>query len=98
MSEKDYFLKKNKIKNDINEINKKINETTSTDPSIYNFKFFLDVTTLELTNKLLEGNINIKELIQNVGRELIKDFVNNLINKIIIRDRQILSVNFIYNA
>lgn len=106
MSKKDYFLKKNKITDKIKELNKKINETQSIDASVYNFKFFLDVTTLELSTKLIEGNIKVKELIQNVGRELIKDFINNLIDKIIVKDRQVLSlqfknglnVTFIYNS
>lgn len=106
MSEKDYFLKKNKITDKIKELNKKINESQSIDSSIYNLKFFLDVTTLELSSKLLRGNLRIKELIQSVGRELIKDFVNNLIDKIIVKDRMVLSlkfknglnVTFIYNS
>ena len=106
MSEKDYFLKKNKITDKIKELNKKINETQFIDKSVYNLKFFLDVTTLELSNKLLEGNINIKELIQSVGRELIKDFINILIDKIIVQDRRVLClkfkngliVTFIYNS
>lgn len=106
MSEKDYYLKKNKLKEKITELNKKINETQSIDSSIHDLKFFLDVTTLELSTKLIEGNVNIKSLIQNIGRELIKDFVNDLVSKIIVKERRVLcikfknglSTTFIYNS
>ncbi|WP_252236136.1 hypothetical protein [Clostridium sp. CH2] len=36
----------------------------------------------------------MKSLIQDVGRDLIKEFVNILINKIIVKDSQIISLEF----
>lgn len=94
MSKKDYFLKKQKIENNITEIRKKIDETAITDSSSHNYNFILNAATLEFSRKLISEKINMKSLIQDVGRDLIKEFVNILINKIIVKDRQIISLEF----
>ena len=95
MSKKDYLLKKRKIEDKITEITKKIDETASTDSSAYNFNFILDAATLEFSKRLLHSeNINMKSLIQSVGRDIIKEFANTLIYKIIILNKQVKSIEF----
>ena len=107
MSKKDYLLKKRKIEDKITEITKKIDETAATDSSSYNFNFILDAATLEFSKRLLHSeNINMKSLIQSVGRDIIKEFVNTLIYKIIVLNKEIksiefkngLKITFIYNS
>lgn len=107
MSKKDYLLKKRKIEDKITEITKKIDETAVTDSSAYNFNFILDAATLEFSKRLLHSeNINMKSLIQSVGRDIIKEFVNTLIYKIIVLNKEIksiefkngLKITFIYNS
>ena len=94
MSKKDYFLKKSKILEKIKELNKKIDETTAPASSTSHINFILDVTTLELSKVLNEGNIKIKPLINTIDREIIKTFVNSIISKIIIKDKTVQSITF----
>ncbi|EOR20561.1 putative resolvase [Clostridium sartagoforme AAU1] len=94
MSTKDYIIKKNTINDKIKEINKKLDNSITKESSSYNINFILNVTTLELSKQLMKGNIKIKSLINNTGRDIIKDFINTLINKIIVKDKQVKSVEF----
>lgn len=106
MSTKDYIIKKNTINDKIKEINKKLDNSITKESSSYNINFILNVTTLELSKQLMKGNIKIKSLINNTGRDIIKDFINTLINKIIVKDKQVksiefkngLTVTFLYNS
>lgn len=94
MSEKDYILKKNIINTKIKEIDTKIKSSATISTSTYNINFFLNTATLELSKEIIEGNINMKSLIQRVGRDIIKEFVNSLITKITVRDRKVISIQF----
>lgn len=94
MSTKDYIIKKNTINDKIKEINKKLDNSITKESSSYNINFILNVTTLELSKQLMKGNIKIKSLINNTGRDIIKDFINTLINKIIVKDKQVKSIEF----
>ncbi|MCR1953172.1 recombinase family protein [Clostridium sp. DSM 100503] len=94
MSTKDYLIKKNTIADKIKEINKKLNNSTPKESSSYNINFILNVATFELSRQLMTGNIKIKPLITSIGRDSIKDFVNAIIKKIIVKDRQIKSIEF----
>lgn len=94
MSTKDYVIKKNTITDKIKEINKKLDNSITKESSSYNINFILNVTTLELSKQLMKGNIKIKSLINNTGRDIIKDFINTLINKIIVKDKQVKSIEF----
>lgn len=94
MSKKDYILKKKQIEDKILEINKKIDETATKDSSASQYNFILDVATLEFSKKLINGKINMKSLIQEVGRDIIKEFVNTLIYKITVQNKEIKSIEF----
>jgi len=43
---------------------------------------------------LSEENINIKTLINKVGRDLLKKFLNAIIDKIIVKDKKIMCIRF----
>lgn len=95
LSTKDYLIKKNKIKDKINSINKKLDVSSSKiTPSTYNINFLLYASTLELSNALNTGNIEIKEFILNIGREILKDFIGSLIDHIVVENRKVYSIQF----
>lgn len=85
MSEKDYLIKKKKIEDKLKEIDdeiKKIKTTTSNeiDLSILN-------SDVILKNEILNSDyINYKELDMLVDRKVLKQFVNTLVEKIILNE------------
>lgn len=97
MSEKDYVIKKKKINDKILELDKKINDITSKNPevSIYELNFLAEVNNIILSKELLKNDsINYKNLINKIGRETLKDFINIIIKNIIVKDKKILSITF----
>ena len=83
MSEKDYILKKKKIEDKLKEIDKEIkNSKTTTSNEIDLSVLNSDVI---LKNEILNSEyINYKELDMLVDRKVLKQFVNSLVEKIII--------------
>ena len=95
MSKKDYLIKKNKIQDKIDSVNKKLDATSSQiTSSDCNINFILDVSTLELSKILFKGDIKMKPLIECVGRELLKEFINALVDNIVTKDRLVQSITF----
>ncbi|BDR67021.1 resolvase [Clostridium tetani] len=98
MSEKDYILKKNKIKEKLNEINKKMNELNSIKNigSVYELDFLINSSkNAILFEELTQAkSIDYNNLIKETDRKVIKSFINAIITKIIVKDRNILSVKF----
>ncbi|WMJ81930.1 recombinase family protein [Clostridium sp. MB40-C1] len=94
MSEKDYILKKNKINAKLNEINDEISKLTSTN-DIPNLNLIKEISKFALSKELLNTEfINYKELIMGIGRETLKEFINTVIDKIMIKDKKILNIKF----
>lgn len=94
ISEKDYIIKKNKIVEKLNEINKEFKKHKSSDSNNINFILAASNFILGKTLVLYDENINIKLLINKVGRDLLKEFVNSIIEKIVVRDRKVISIKF----
>lgn len=95
MSTKDYVIKKNTLIEKLKLINKKLtNMPSKSSSSICNVNFILDISTLELSKALISGEIKIKSFINNVGKDILKDFINALIDKIIIKDKKIQYIQF----
>ncbi|MBY7007273.1 recombinase family protein [Clostridium botulinum] len=94
MSQKDYILKTNKINDKISEIKERIDQTIALDMSSCNYDFLLNATTLEFSKEISNGNVDLKALIQRVDRNIIKEFVNTLINKIIVKNKEVQSIEF----
>lgn len=98
MSEKDYILKKNKIKEKLNEINKKMNELNSIKNigSVYELDFLISSSkNAILFEELTQSkSIDYNNLIKETDRKVIKSFINAIITKIVVKDKNILSVKF----
>ena len=93
MSEKDYILKKNEMTNMLDSISQKIKAKNIIDSNDINF--FKSTSALILKLELNSGKtINYKELILRVGKDALKEFVNTIINKIVIKDKKITSIEF----
>lgn len=93
MSEKDYIIKKNTITKKLNEINSKINKTNV--PTNNNLEFISLITTKALSQEFNSDNeIDYKELVMKLGKDILKAFVNSIISKIMIKDKKVLSIEF----
>lgn len=94
MSEKNYIIKKNKITEKLNELNKKIKEL-STYEDVSELNLMKEISTFMLSRKIFNAEyIDYKHLVLDIKREILKEFVNAIIDKIIIKDKQILSIHF----
>lgn len=93
MSEKDYILKKNKIKKIIDDINQKNNKSNLNDES--NINLTIAVTNFIINDTLLNSkSIDYEDLYKKAGVDAMKDFINAIIEKIIIKDKKIISIKF----
>ena len=96
MSEKDYIIKKNKIEEKIKEIDNEIktSQITSSNDNID----FINAAKIAILHKNIFNNdskkINYKDILIKIGRESIKDFMNEILTKIIVKDRKIIKVIF----
>ncbi|AVP65003.1 hypothetical protein C3B64_12360 [Clostridium botulinum] len=94
MSEKDYIIKKNKINEKLQELNNKL-KGFDTCVDVSELNLMKEVSNFMLSKELLNiHDINYKKLVLTVGRERLKDFVKTIIDKIIIKDKKVLSVKF----
>lgn len=97
MAEKDYILKKNKISDKVKEINSSIQEIEHSRnvSSSKNLNFVYKAEHSLLLNSILDQDkIDLKLIILKAGRENIKDFMNHIIDKITVKDKQIMSISF----
>ena len=92
MSEKDYILKKNSIKSKLDDINIKFKQLNKTSNKESNF--ITKAKMLMLNLELKNNKIIYKDIVNNVGRETLKDFMNNILNKVIVKDKKIITIKF----
>lgn len=101
MSEKDYIIKKNSITEKLKEINDKLKNTSSNTQSD---NILIDKMLFTELSKILKDEINYRKMIDDIGREKLKEFVNELFSSITVKDKKILNIklkneleiNFIY--
>lgn len=103
MSEKDYLIRKNRLNDKLSEIAHNLNskKVANTDDN------FIKLAANAILNDTLakDKNIDMKNFITEVGRDVIKEFTNAIISKIITKDKRVTSIkfknginlNFIYN-
>ncbi|MEG2787299.1 MAG: recombinase family protein [Romboutsia sp.] len=93
LSKKDYILKKNKLNEKLNEINKKLklNIYSDNENSIFIEQANNLILTLELKDK---KDINYKVLVQRVSKEKLKEFISTIIKKIVIINKCVKSIEF----
>lgn len=96
MSEKDYLLQKKNISDKIEEINLKLKEHhNKSSRSIYDSSFLKAATYFVLNNEFMnKKNINYKKLIMNTDKQLVKDFINTVIDKIYIDEGRVSAIKF----
>lgn len=94
MSEKDYIIKKNKIQDKLKELNGKLKLQNKNDDNNINMNFLIKANLFALKSFLNETTINYKEIIIAIGRDRMKEFMNTIIDNIVIKDRKIISITF----
>lgn len=94
ISEKNYIVKKNKIYDQLNETNGKLKELSNYS-NVSELNLMKEISSFMLSKELLNYEyINYKNLVLNTGREILKEFVTTIIDKITIKDKKILNVKF----
>lgn len=95
MSEKDFVLKKKEIEEKIEKIEQQLEHLTARKTETKHIPFLNEAKhlamNLEIYNTL---NINYRELLDAIGVELIADFIRTVIDRIIIKNKQVESIIF----
>ena len=89
MSEKDYILKKKELEEKLNAVNEKLKASNSVEGAIDLSSFKNAKLQVYLNN-----NIDYRNMIASIGREPLKQFVNMIIDKIVILDKNVKSIRF----
>ncbi|SJZ99723.1 recombinase family protein [Selenihalanaerobacter shriftii] len=99
MAKKDYLIKQKQIKDKIKNINSKISERHSNisgSQSIVNFEFIKKASRFLISQELIDQQtINYRKLISNIDKQLIKDFVQSVVRKLVIDEKKVLELEFI---
>lgn len=93
MSEKDYILKKNKLNENLLQIQKDLSKRPSGTKSNFDLSFITDVKLFELYNVLKE-ELKYKDILNRIGRKKLKEFTNAIITKVIVKNKAVLSIEF----
>lgn len=94
MSEKDYIIKKGKLQNQLKDLNQKLNLNIINNKNNLNNDFIIKADLANLNAYLKNDTINYKEIILSLGRDTLKEFMNTIIDNIVIKDRKIMSITF----
>lgn len=95
MSEKDYIIKKKEIEEKIEKLDQQLEQHTEKDNKIHNVPFINSAKHLAIKLEIYNTyNIDYRELLEAVGVDLIADFIHSVIEKVIIKDKQIESIIF----
>lgn len=106
LSEKDYLIKRNELSDKVKNIKKELSKLSSNDSNGDCFNGILNKAKYSYLSYYLrkKDTIDNKEIILDVGRDLLKEFINLIIDKIIVQDKKVtgivfknnIKVNFIY--
>lgn len=95
ISQKDYIIKKRDIHKRLEEIEMILNEMISQDVAetsdafIDNAEYFLITKEMQQTR-----NVDHRTLSDSAGKEMLSDFIDTIIDKIIVADKRIQSITF----
>ncbi|KXS40966.1 MAG: resolvase domain-containing protein [Candidatus Frackibacter sp. T328-2] len=99
MSEKDYLINKKEVEDKIERINKQISKRSKkifSNHAAADLSFIKKATQFLITRNLNNQSvIDYKSLIQNVDKQLIKDFMNTVIKKITVKDNKVEKIEFV---
>lgn len=94
MPEKDYLIQRNEITNKINDINLKIKELHMKE-SPFNNDFLNAASFFILNNEFMnKKTVNYKKLVMSTDKQLIRDFLHLVIDKIYIDDNKVSAIRF----
>ncbi|NFO10962.1 recombinase family protein [Clostridium botulinum] len=98
MSEKDFLVQKLKLTEKLDEVNKKIdliNEENSNAVTYDDISFLKRTSNFMINNELMNKKfINFKTMVMTMDKQLIKDFINTIIDKIEIKNGKVSTIHF----
>ncbi len=98
MSEKDFLVQKLKLTEKLDEVNKKIdliNEENSNTVTYDDISFLKKTSNFMINNELMNKKfINFKTKVMTMDKQLIKDFINTIIDKIEIKNGKVATIHF----
>lgn len=95
MSKKDYLIKKKDLQDKIEEINDNIFDINSKNNSpAADLSFIQKASQFLIAKNILQNNINYKKICMT-NRDLLKDFIQSIINRILVDDKKVLEIEFI---
>lgn len=98
LSDREYVIKRKEIKDNIDRIDKRLSEIekSGSKPNISDDDFVRQATYFIMANKLNDRRyVNYSKFIQTMDKEVIKDFVQSVISKIVVFDGKIVSIRFL---
>ncbi|WP_061312833.1 hypothetical protein [Clostridium botulinum] len=98
MPEKDFLVQKLKLTEKLDEVNKKIyliNEENSNTVTYDDISFLKKTSNFMINNELMNKKfINFKTMVMTMDKQLIKDFINTIIDKIEIKNGKVATIHF----
>lgn len=94
ISEKEFLVQQKELKDNLNEINEKLNKSSTTSlamnitdlQKISNFILMKEISCME--------KVELKKLLLNVNKEIIREFIVSIIKEIVIKDGKVISILF----
>ncbi|MEK5038946.1 recombinase family protein [Sporosarcina sp. FSL K6-3457] len=95
ISQKDYIFKKRNFLEELEVIEKELNKLQQ-NQTIKNSNVFIDNAQHFLITKEMQQarNVNYRELLDAVGKDLLADFIQSVISKIVVADKRVQSITF----
>jgi DNA invertase Pin-like site-specific DNA recombinase len=98
MSEKDFLLQKHKLKSKIDDINNKLqelHEENSNQVAYNDISFLQKASHFMISNELInKKSINYKKIVMTIDKELVKDFMNTVVDKVVVDDGKVSAICF----
>lgn len=95
ISQKDYILKKKEIQERLESIELEANQLQKAEMSMDSDIFVNNAENLLIIKEMQQSrNVDFRELLDSVGNELLTEFIQSIISKIIIVDKQVHSITF----
>lgn len=98
ISEREYVLEKKALTDSLDAIDKRLEElehNSSSHFTISDDEFLAKASVFIMTNHLQNKRyVNFDSLVRKIDTRIIKEFVNSIVQKIVIRDGRILSIRF----
>lgn len=98
MSEKDYLIKKLEINEKLDKVNdelKKLQENDLTNVTFNDVEFLKKTSNFMINNELIhKRSINFKSMAMTIDKNIIKDFINTVIEKIEVKDGRVYAIHF----